>query len=890
MISRSLTHETHRGTWGHACLVLLLLAFAGAAVAEPLSPVKALEASNAKLHRFVLDNGLVCLVKEDHSAPVAAVQFWVGTGAINEGQYLGAGLSHFVEHMIFKGTPTRAVGEITKQISDAGGKINAYTSHDHTMYYVTIPSKHWETGFDALADAMMNASFPEEEWAKERDVILREFAMGKDDPRRVLGKLMWATAYRVHPYRFPVIGYEDVFRSTTRDDLANFFSENYVPDNMIVVVAGDVDTAEVEARVRETLGPFERRARPATPLPREPRQLAPRFARRTGAYEVSRLHRVYHTTSLNDPDTPALDVLASIVGAGRSSRLVSEIKEEQQLVHSISAWSATPKDPGLFGISATFDPTNETAVTKAIEDEIARWISEPFTQEEIDKASRMVLVSELSSLETMDGQARNYGSGEYFAADPKFSETYLHAVESVTPDDLTRVAAKYLAPENRTLVILSPEVAAEEESKPPQVEEADDISKRTLPGGTRLLVREDSRLPFVYICATMKGGLLSETEKNNGITQLMSELLTRGTSRRSAEDIAETVEQLGGSLSTFAGRNSFGLRAKCLASDAETFMELLAECLIDSTFPPNEIEKARTTQLAEIQQLKERPFYTAQKAFQEILFPGHPYRWVPAGSEESVTSITREDLLAHFQRLAKKGGLVLSVFGDIPANRAEELTIRYFADMPAGRSPEMDIPEPQAGLPEETVQEVPKEQTIVLAGYPGIDVADPRRDALELIRESMNGLASTIGVEVREKRGLVYYVGAFDLTGLEPGFFALYAGTRADQANEVRDLMTAETRRVADEGLTEEELSRAKAQVIAEYEMSLQDNGGLALTSALDELYGLGYDNALTKAKRIGELTNDDIRSAAASLFDPKKLAVSMVFPENSETDEEKAE
>ncbi|MBN1268341.1 MAG: insulinase family protein, partial [Kiritimatiellae bacterium] len=391
------------------CRRMLCLGFAislaAAAWAASASPIETLKASRAEVQRFLLDNGMTCLVKEDHSAPVVAIQVWVGTGSIHEGRHLGAGLSHAFEHMVFKGTPTRPMGAITREISDAGGDINAYTSFDRTVFHAVLPSDHWRVGLEVLADAAMNANFPEEEWAKERQVILREIAMGRDNPDSVLHNLMWATAYTTHPYRHPVIGHEDIFRTITRDDLAGFVRENYVPDNMITVVAGDVDIRGAEAALRETFGAFQRRARPPVILPAEPAQVAPRFARKTGAYEVTRLAWSYPATDLAHPDTPALDVLASIVGAGRSSRLVQELREKQKLVLDIEAWSFTPRYPGLFGISASFEPDKEEAVLTAIQAEIDRWLSEPFSEEEVAKARRMALVSALSGLQTMAGQA-----------------------------------------------------------------------------------------------------------------------------------------------------------------------------------------------------------------------------------------------------------------------------------------------------------------------------------------------------------------------------------------------------------------------------------------------------------------------------------------------------
>ena len=867
-------------------LILSLVSFSARAE-DNSTPLEALKKSNARIRRFVLDNGAVCLVKEDHSAPVAAVQIWVGSGAVNEGEFLGAGLSHFVEHMIFKGTPTRPVGQITKEINDAGGEINAYTAQDRTVFHAILPGKNWKTGFDVLADAVMNAAFPKNEWARERDVILREFAMGKDDPDRQIYKLLSSTSYRVHPYRIPVIGYEDVFRSTTRDDLVKYFHQNYRPDNMIVVVVGDVDTAEVEARIRETFQSFTRKAGQATPLPAEPPQVAPRFARETGAYNVSRLLWAYHTVSLSHPDAAALDVLANIVGAGRSSRLVKKIKEEMKQVHEINAWSMTPKDPGLFGFSATFDPTNEAAVVSAIQKEVDSWSAGGFSNEELEKAKRAVLVGELGGLRTMNGQAESHASGEFYAADPSFSERYLENVQAVDAGKLQAVARRYLSAANRTLVVLSPETAAGAVTSGQDVAAGMNVQKTALPNGVPLIVREDHRLPFVYFCAALKGGLLSETSTNNGVTTLMSELLTRGTKAHSASEIAETVERLGGSLSPFSGRNSFGLQAFCLAQDADTFMALFSDCLIHSTFPEEETEKQKQVQLSAIQQQREQPFFVAEEALRQTMFPNHPYRWTPQGSQDAVQGLTRDSLAEHFKRHVVRSNLVLSIFGDITREQAQKLAERYLSEIPDGPVPSLQSARPDPSLPARSKRREPKEQTILLVGYPGVDLQDPRVDALSIIQDSLSGLSSDLSTAIREKRGLVYYVGAFNRPGLEPGLFALYAGAREDTVKEVEKLIDAETARMAKHGLRDEEIDRAKKQILAAQDMSLQDNGALAQTCALNELYGLGHDYDFKFKDRMDAVTPDRVREAAASVFQADRRAVAVVLPGRPEKDKE---
>lgn len=847
----------------------------------------ALEKANAHLDRFVLKNGIICLVKEDHSAPVVSMQIWVGTGSIHEHEYLGAGLSHAIEHMIFKGTEKRAPGDITREINDAGGNINAYTSLDRTVFHADLPARNWRVGLNVLADAVMHASFPDGEWKKEKQVILREIAMDRDDPDQVLSKLLWQTAYTVHPYRFPVIGYEDIFRSITRDDLITFFRRNYVSDNMIVSVVGDIIAKEVKTAIQDVFADFHRRPRPPIVLPSESPQISPRFSCETGAYNVSRLEWSYHTVPLSHPDTPTLDLLAQIAGQGRSSRLVHEVKEKQKLVHSISAWSYTPREPGLFGVSATFDPEKEDEVVTAIQKEIDSWLAHCFSWDEIDKAHRMVLSSELSNLQTMKGQANSYAAGEFYAGDPRFSETYLQQLGKVTPQILQGVAQKYLQPKNKTLVILSPLVQEKTLTDKGTSVIAADVKKVILPNELPLLVREDHRLPFVYFCAALGGGLLSENDSNNGITTLMSDLMARGTKTMSGDEIARTVESLGGAISGYSGYNSFGLQAKCFSSDAEIFMRILADCLLSSTFPVDEIVKQRSVQLAEIDQEHERPFFLAQKELRTILFPYHPYRWCPLGSKETVKAIQCKDLLAHFRKHVLSENLVVCVFGDITLSAAEKMAETYLGKIPKGQAgtaysrPICSKAEPQ--LPSRTKRREPKEQSILLAGFPGVAIKDPRYDALTILQTAMSGLSSDLAIAVREKRGLAYYVGAYQQAGIEPGMFVFYAGTREDAVEEVEKLVTQEICRIVDQGIREEELNRARNQIIADYEMGLQDNSNLAMDCALNELYGLGYLHTFTTKQRFEAITSKDVQQAATSIISTNKLAISLVLPQKGE-------
>jgi zinc protease len=650
---------------------------------------------------------------------------------------------------------------------------------------------------------------------------------------------------------------------------------------MIFVIVGDIDVNEVASYLTESFKDFKRRARAPVVLPVEPAQLTSRFSRETGAYQVTRLHWAYHTVSIDHPDAPALDILASILGDGNSSILNRKIREEMQIVHSIGAWSHTPADGGMFGISATFDPDKENDVIQAIRDTLAELVKKPFSDQQITKAKRSYFISELGSLQTMSGQASSYGAGEYYAGNPRFSETYLEDIQRVDNERLHEVLKKYITDGHETVAILSPENTPVASNTNISDTFTYPMTRLMLSNGIPLIVREDKRLPFIYISAALQGGLLTETELKNGITQLTADLLTRGTKKRSAEEIADTIENQGASLSGFAGRNSFGINASGLSEDREMLMEMLTDSLLHPSFPDKELTKQKNQQIASIRQQQEQPMYLAQENLRMMLFPGHPYRLNMAGTESSVLALTRTDLMDNYTKRITADNIALSIFGDIRPEEARALADKYFGSISGRKEPSSIRESANPVLPSLIKTNGPFEQAILLVGYPGVDIRDERNDALNVLQRALSGLSSELAIEVREKRGLVYYIGATSMSGLDPGLFAFYAGTTSDKIDEVRNLIMEQIARIVSDGIRADEFERARAQLIASHDMSLQNTGELAQVCALNELYGLGYDYSLSTPERLQKLTLDNVIAAAASLFDKDKSATSIILSTN---------
>jgi len=830
-----------------------------------------------------LDNGLTIIVREDHNAPVVSAQAWAMAGSIHEDKWLGAGLSHVLEHMLFKGTTTRPGSRIDQEVQEAGGYMNAYTSFDRTVYHIDVPNTGAVKAIDILCDIMQNASLPPDELAKEMDVIRREMDMCHDDPGRRASRRLFETAYTKSPYRFTIIGYPDIFNEVKPDDIRNYYTEKYAPNNVFFVVAGDVKNAEVVAQIKVAYAKSKSKAIPPSVLPLEPKQTALREIVEEAPVELGHVHFAWHIPELRHADVPALDVLAVLLGSGRSSRLFQQVREKQGVVHHVDAWTYSPGLPGLFGVSAVVDGDQFETANKAILAEIEKIKSLSVSSDELHKAIKQFISATLSSRKTMEGQAQNLGGNWLAANDLNFSERYLAAVKHVTTNDVQRVARQYLTPENRTLYALLPEGAAPKSKANVESNTDNAIQKIVLPNGLTLLVKEDHRLPFVEFRAVFKGGVLAENTANNGTTMLLAKLLIKGTPTRSAEKIATEIESVGGSIDSYGGNNSFGINAEVLSEDFTTGLDLLADVILNPVFPADELEREKEIQIAGIRSRKDELLKSASLAMRRALFGEIGYGLDSLGSEESAGKVSVAALKEFHQRLTVPNNCVLAIFGDVKVGEVKAAVDKAFGkwQMADGKSgnPIAQLPTPISQLPIRVEETRDKKQAVLVIGFPGTTIASDDKYALDLLQECCSDLGSRLFLRIREQLGLAYYVGAQNFAGLVPGYFAFYTGTEPAKAAQVEIELLKEADLLRTEGLTAEELKRAKAKIIGQKKISRADLGHLAAASALDELYGLGWQRADLDDAKYEAVTLEQIKSAAQKYLRPDALVVAVVKP-----------
>jgi zinc protease len=856
------------------------------------------------VHRVKLENGLRVIISPNETAQVVAIQIWVGVGSADETLPEG-GLAHVHEHMLFKGTPTRAVGQIAGEIEAAGGDINAWTSYDQTVYHVVLASEYFETGLDILSDAMMNSSFDETELSKELEVILEEIKRSEDQPTSRVSRALFSTAFQKHPYSRPVIGHSEVVQNFSRENVTNFFQDHYCADRTTVVIVGDVDAEEAEAAVEKYLGNMRTGARPLPARATEPRQTSARACGLTDDVEETHLALGWHCPEIISADVASFDVLSVILGQGESSRLYRRIKHEAQTVNEIYAYAYTPKDQGLFLIGASLEHDQISSAMEKIGAELHTIMNHPVSQAELEKAQTILCSEVIYQKETMEGMARRMGFWSTMLGDPQYEERYQEQIRAVRLEDLQRVARTYLNAHQANLVVLVPKAypeLVESERLLNEVKQHLPTATKTkqkqrsiatrhaatciqLDSGARCIIQSDRTHPIIAVRSVWQGGLRRETAPIAGHSYLLSELLPRGTTKQNAAEIATEIDAMAGQLEAFAGRNSIGFRGTFLKESFQRGSELFGDCLLRPAFDGDELDRIQKSTLESLKNRRDNPSGLCFEIFQKTLWEKHPYRNDVLGTKESVMRANVDGLRKHWKHLFHPKEAVLSIVGDINPDEAiafANATLPAEDDRPV---PSDDwAPSEEIGFKERRVVRLERDrsQAHVILGKRGLRMNDSDRYALEVLCAALSGQSGRLFLELRDQQSLCYSVSAFSVEGIEPGSFAVYMGTSPDKVTQAITGIEATLDSILENGIGHTELKRAQRYLIGTDSISLQRYGAQASTMAFHEVYGMGFEHHRHYARRIADVDNEDVLRVAQKILSPEGRVISIVAPEGT--------
>jgi zinc protease len=833
--------------------------------------------------RAELSNGLTVLVEENHTAPVATVRSYVkNTGGAFEGRYLGAGLSHVLEHVVAGGTTTkRSEKEISRIIDTFGGATNAFTSDHLTAFFVNCPAKDVLAAVDLVADSMQHIKFEPSEFERELRVVKRELADGEVDRERVLFKMLNQTIYTESPARHPVIGYLDVLNRTSNAAIIDFYHERYVPNNMVFVVVGDVKTQDVLDQVAKQWIGTPRGNETFIPMPDEPEQLAPREAYREmdgATYDVA---LAWPTVRLSHEDLYALDLAAYILGEGESSRMVRKMKYDKQLVLSVNTASYTPHFVrGWFGVFAAATPENwKPAVDEALR-EVYSLRDELIGPAELAKAKKQKAAEQVLARQTVHQAADSLGRDTISAGDPLFDNAYVEGIQKVTAEQIRDVARRYLVPQRLNRVVIAPPDSAATGKTLASAAADGKIRMARLPNGLRVLLKRQSNLPLVNLQAYVLGGALVDTPETAGRSKLVGEMLDQGTAQHTAAQIAEYFDSIGGHLNFTAGRNTVYGSMTTLRDDFSQAAALFAECFLRPSFPEEQFRKIKQLALGAISRRADDPQQEAFELFYDRIPATSPFHVLQGGKKETVEKLRLDELKAYHAKYFVPNNMVVTVFGDIDPDHALALVKEQFGSLkldPAFQPISFDR---SSSIPATIVdhKQTAKPTGMVLMGYPVPSIRDEKDEAaLTVLDAILSGYSYPGGWLHNELRGagLVYYVHAFLINGPVPGYFAVMSQTQPDKVQEVVTRIQRNLERARSGQIPKDEFDTALQMIVALHAQENTTIAEKAQEAATHELMGLGYNYNDRFDERIQAVTLPQVVDVAKRYLDKHILVTS---------------
>ncbi len=845
------------------------------------------------------------LIRRDASAPVVSIVTFVSAGYFDETDEI-VGIAHVLEHMYFKGTATRGVGEIAKQTKAVGGYLNAATIYDHTSYYTVLPSSGFVQGLDVQADAYARSMIDAEELSRELEVIIQEAKRKADNPAAVATETLYELLHDRHRIRRWRIGREPGLRALSREALLGFYKNFYHPGNTVLSIVGDVDADEALLEVQRKYGsipagePTRRRGHT------EEGVAGFRYREWTGDIGQTQLAFGWRTPGTTHPDTPTLDLLATVLGSGRASRFYRAVRE-RRLASSIGAYNYTPTEIGVFVVHAETPTGTTQEAARAIWDQLRSIRDGDVAELEVERAKRIYESQWVRRLEDMEGQA-NYLAEWEALGDWRMGDRYLERLLTTTRDDLVAVADRYLDPDNTGVVVYRPgtsEPIAESSdafrdlldappSPPPlpaplpygahplapapqptfEREEAGVRVYRTA-SGMPILVRRKPGAPLLHAGVYALGAASDEDPSLAGLTTLMVRTALKGTATRSALQIAEEGEMLGGSVSGTSGSESFGWSISVPTPFAAAAIELLADVAQHPTLEETALETERSIAIADVVALRDDMYRYPIRLATQTAFAGHPYGIPATGTEETLRRVDVDTVRRwHAERLMTSPS-VIALVGDADPDELAALAARAFGDLRFAEPRTLAPPAWPAALTT-SVESRDRAQTALMVLFPGPARSDEARYSAAMIARVASGLGGRFFDELRDKRSLCYTVNAFASDRRVAGLFGAYIATSPEQENAARDGLLAEFRRLREEPVSGEELASAQTYAIGTH--AIRQQSGSAVLGDLVEAFLFGSLRELVEYEAcVRSVSADSMQRVAVAYFDPSRRVEGIV-------------
>lgn len=856
------------------------------------------------VRRSRLANGLTVLARRDTTAPVVAIVTRVRAGYFDEPDD-AVGIAHVLEHMYFKGTPTRGVGEIARATKAAGGYLNAGTIYDHTHYYTVLPASGFSAGLEIQADAYANSVIDAGELRRELEVIIEETKRKADSAGPLTLETLFEVLHDRHRIRRWRMGREAELRALTRDQVVGFYRAYYQPSNTVLSIVGDVDPEAAIAEAEQRYGALADTSAPRSRGPHE--DSAPKFRAREWEGDIAQTELIFgwRTPDAAHADTPALDLLATVLAGGRASRLVRATRD-RRLVSAIQAYDYTPTEIGVFVIHATARPDRTAEAARTIHDQLRRVRAGEITADEIARARSLIGAQWLRRLESAEGQANFLGAWE-LRGNWELGVAYHAQVLATDASRLAEVAGRWLAPDAAAVVAYRPRgtaplgadaesvramldgapVAALERAAPSRRTPTPRGAKATRVGitdgvhifrtadGVPILVRPRPGAALAHLGGFVAGGVILESEANSGVSTLMARTALRGTVRRDATRLAEDAELLGGAPAASVGTEAMQWTMGVPAAALDGAAELLADIMLAPTFPEDGLEAERAIAIAALGALRDDMYRQPMRLAAEIAWPAHPYGRATLGTADSVRALSAADLKAWHHASVLRSPVVLAVVGDVDPDSTADLLARHFASL---RFRELEvITAPQwPAVFAQRVDSREKAQTALTIFFEGPSRFDRARFEAELLSGVASGLGGRFFEELRDRQSLAYTVLARPYVRRAGGTFAAYIATSPKNEEVAREGLLREFARFRESEVTRVELERARTYAVGAWKIR-QSSGAAVLSDLADAWLHGALEELARHPADLAAVTPASMRSAAERWFDPQRRVEGIV-------------
>ena len=839
---------------------------------------------------FKLDNGHSVVIQEVHDNPIVIIDTWIKTGSINETDE-NNGVAHFLEHLFFKGTSKHPAKEFDQILESKGAITNAATSKDYTHYYILIPSQYFELALDLHSDMLLNPLIPRKELEKERKVVIEEISKNNDKPITVLYKNMVQGFYKLHPYKRDVIGTKQVIETISREQILDFYNTWYTPQNMTTVVIGDVDTQKaldlIKTKFNKPANITEKKSTLKYKLDKKPSsQIESKEEMNVETGYILIGFKGCHPMS--NKDSYALDVLATILGEGKSSRLYKNIKEQKQLVHSISASHSSMRDDSIFYVSANYVTEDIERLKNAIFSEIEKLQKNEITNDEIQKAKNIIERDTFYSRESVSNIASAIGYTVTLTNDTSYYKNYLDNINKVTAEDLRRVSKEYLDIDSAVISVILPAKDGKPEVQKKSVKDYNakilsqdkDTIKYELENGAVLIITQNTSNDIVAMEMSSKGG--NNLEKIPGIATITAETMLKGTKKYKSQELSLLLEENGIRIAPSARGDSFGIAAKFTKNEKNLALDIFEEIATKASLDSYDIERVKADKMHSIKNKNNTPDSLAFDEFRTALWDGTPYGNTGKILQKTIPYIQTEDIVDFYNNLFPAENVVITINGNVDSQEY----INYFSKLlRKTNKPKISLSDYKnkfKPLLKNKIVKVNKDSQAVwlLLGWLTDGVENQKDWATLQVIDSMlgSGMSSRLFTQLRDEQGLAYQVGSSFSANVNKGVFALYIATNPKNVQVAKAGLFNEIEKLKKEFVTEKEQKKKKDKLLGNYVLSMETNMDKASIVNSIEISGRDFTFLNKYPQLINEITVQDVIKTANKYFS-KPYVFTMVGP-----------